>query len=1026
MLQKHKYRLMKISLFGCAFLCSSLSFGQVLTPALQTNRILTTVEEQYRHQHYAMAAQTAKQYLQNENLSLSAPQLAELEKAKYYLTLSNLKTATNGCAEEATAFIEAASNPAYSQRVAFTLAQYYFTHNNFAKAIPVYENAGIAHLSNSEVADAKFELAYCYFNDKQFDKAEPQLQAIKEMKDGKYYLAGNYYYGLLAYNQNKYREALLSFERIKNAKEYRSIVPYYIAEIYYFTGNRDKALKQADSIINRTEKSFYDNELHLLAAQCLFEEQKYTMAKPYFQYYYDHADRIRKEDLYEIAYCDYKTGEWQNAIEKFKMLSDARDSLGQTSMYLLGDCYLKTGDKKSARNAYGICADMSFNEAQQEASMILYAKISYETGYTDDALRTLSALLSAFPRTHYKDEANTMMSGLLIKTNNFSGALARLKEVSKKDADYKQVYQKATYGYAVQLYRDGKTDSAYHFMTLSAANPANPDYEVAAIFWKGELAYRLKQYNDVVTFSQDFINKRGNKNTVEQISPQATLQHAYLNMGYASMETQNYIGAQNYFGQAQQAGGKDAHSGVVAALKEADAVFLQRNYSRAVTLYDKVIKTDSLNADYAAYQKSILLGLLGRSEEKLNVLSAIMYKDPPSPYLGYARYETAITLIETDKYSEALPFLQKLTDLSGDRSLASKAWMKTGFINQQLNETNKAIDAYKHVVTDYPASEERLPALEALKNLYIQLNQPSAYLAMLKDNRLPSADSSSMDSTYYASAETQFASGKWDVAKQAFTNYLQQFPNGVFAIKAHYYRAESNYQLKMYKEAREDYNITLSGAWNDFVENSARRAAAIAYEEKNYSAAYDFYLKLLNNTTGVVTRELAYDGLMRSGYNSGKFAEAGRYADTLLVFPGASAESINNALYFKAKTLQRIDSNDAATKIYKQLSGNKNGDIAAESRYHIAEILFKQNKLKEAETAANESIKQNAGYAEWVGKSCILLADILVKQDDYFNAKAFLESIVKHTKNADLKKDAAKKLEEVKKLEKRHSKLSGE
>jgi TolA-binding protein len=383
-------------------------------------------------------------------------------------------------------------------------------------------------------------------------------------------------------------------------------------------------------------------------------------------------------------------------------------------------------------------------------------------------------------------------------------------------------------------------------------------------------------------------------------------------------------------------------------------------------------------------------------------------------------------VIEVDKYTEALPFLQKLTDLNGDRSIASKAWMKTGFVNQQLNETNRAIDAYKHVVTDYPASEERLPALEALKNLYIQLNQPSAYVQMLRDNKLPSADSTSLDSTYYAAAETQFAAGKWEVAKQAFTDYLKQFTNGVFAIKAHYYRAECNYQLKLYKEAREDYNITLSGPWNDFVENSAKRAATIAYEEKNYAAAYDFYKKLIDITTDVQTKELAYDGLMKSGYNSGKFAESGTFADTLLSFPGASVESINNALYYKAKTMQRLDSNDAAIRLYKQLSGNKNGDIAAESRYHIAEILFKQNKLKEAETAANESIKQNSGYAEWVGKSCILLTDILVKQDDYFNAKAFLESIVKHTKNADLKKEAAKKLEDVKKLEKRHSKLSGE
>jgi hypothetical protein len=61
-----------------------------------------------------------------------------------------------------------------------------------------------------------------------------------------------------------------------------------------------------------------------------------------------------------------------------------------------------------------------------------------------------------------------------------------------------------------------------------------------------------------------------------------------------------------------------------------------------------------------------------------------------------------------------------------------------------------------------------------------------------------------------------------------------------------------------------------------------------------------------------------------------------------------------------------------------------------------------------------------------VGNSYILLADILVKQNDYFNAKALLQSIVKNTKSSDLKQEAAKKLEEVKSSEKRQSKLSEE
>ena len=1026
MLQKQRSTAYRSVFTAILLLSAGVSFAQVLAPDLPAGRPILLTEEQFGQSYYALAAQSARQYLNSTGDKVFDQSSSDVDKAAYYKAVSFIKMDIPGCTDSATAVMNSIAVPALSQRIAFALAQYYFIHEELALAIPLYEKAGISNLNNREIADQKFELAYCYFNNLQFDKAEPLFASIKELKDGKYYLAGNYYYGLLVYNQNKYKEALQSFDRIKDLKEYRAIVPYYIAEIYYFMGSREKALSTAEALMKRSDKSFYDNELHLLAAQCLFEEQKYKEARPYFQFYYDHADKIRKADLYEMGYCDYKTEDWVNAIEKFKLLSGAHDSLGQSSMYLLGDCYLKAGDKQGARNAFGICADMTFNPGQQESSMILYAMLSYEKGYNDEALRQLNTMLVTFPATKYKDEANTLISDLLLKTNGYTEALKHLDEVSRKDDRYYKVYQKATFGFAVQEYRKGDLNSAFKYFSLSLEHPLGADYEAAAYFWKGELSYHLHKMNDVITYSQEFITRSTGKQGVEKISPLATIQHAYLNMGYAAMETQNYTSAQSYFARAQESKGHDDYSVAVASLREADAVFMQKNYGKAITLYDKIIDNDALDADYARYQKSILLGLQGKNTEKITLLQSLIRKTPPSSYINYARYEIAVTYLESDKYTQSLSYLQQIIDSSSDQGFISKAWMKAGFVHQQLDENEKAIDAYKHVVIDYPASIERLPALDALKSLYIQSNQPAAYERMLQDNNLPSADNSSVDSTYYAAAETQFSNGKWDNAQQAFNSYLQQYPTGIFAIKAHYYLAESNYQLKKYKAALADYNVVLSNPWNDFSENSARHAAAIAYDDKDYTAAYNYYLQLRSNAVGPQSREVAYSGLIKSGYNSGKYADARSYADTLLSFQDISAETINDALFFKAQSLQHFDSGDAAITIYRQLSTNKNGEIAAESRYHIAEILLQQQKLKEAENAANETIQLSSGYDYWIVKSYLLLSDVLIKENDYFNAKATLESIIKHTKIPELKQEAVKKLDEVKGLEKHHSKLSEE
>jgi hypothetical protein len=49
-----------------------------------------------------------------------------------------------------------------------------------------------------------------------------------------------------------------------------------------------------------------------------------------------------------------------------------------------------------------------------------------------------------------------------------------------------------------------------------------------------------------------------------------------------------------------------------------------------------------------------------------------------------------------------------------------------------------------------------------------------------------------------------------------------------------------------------------------------------------------------------------------------------------------------------------------------------------------------------------------------------------VKEKDYFNAKATLQSIIKNTAIPELKQEAVKKLDQLKTLEKKQSKLSEE
>lgn len=1017
-LKKKSHNIAKsFAVLSLALAGSSHSRAQVHTPFLSHNQWLNNAEQQYGQKLYHQTAFSAANHIaQRAALYLDNDPVIQRDRAEYLRNMASLNYS-----DAALKVDNHTVNAVYKEKTAFARAQYYFQKKAWAASIPLYEQAGIANLDNKEIAEAKFELAYAYFNNKQFAEAETLLAGIKEIND-QYAASANYYYGLLAYNKGNYKEALKSFEKVENEKDYAAVVPYYIAEILYFNGERTKALQKAKQALSKSEKNYYDNEFHLLAAQCLFEEGKYKEAIPYFEYYYNNVDKIRKQDVYKMAYSYYRIEQWQKAIDPFQQLSTVQDSLGQAAMYYLGDCYLKTNNKKGAKNAFSICSQMPFDERLIEQSLLLSGMLSFELGYSNEGSSQIKKLLSDYPNSIHRTEATNILSEQLLKSNNFSEAYQML---SNSTAPSKILMQKSAYGFALQNLQQNNWSEAERLLNESLANSENTAYEAAAYFWKAEVAYHNKNYAAALVNGKTFLSK--NSAAVNGISPTASQQNALMTLGYAALNAQDFAQSRSYFAQAQNKQANPAYSAKLAAdaaLREADAAFLQKDYTKASELYTKTISQNGNDADYARFQKSTLLGLQGKSAEQADILMQIVaQKNPESKYRYEAYYALGDLYLDANKFEDAISNFQKINDNTA-KHLAAKALMKTGFAYQEANNDDKAIETYKRVVTTYPNSEQRNGALDALKDLYVSTNQPNAYVQLLKDNNLAATDNAGLDSLFYAAAETQYASGKYSKATEAMSNYLQQYPQGIFKTKATFYKAESHYQLKEYDLALKDYDAVLQQSWSDFTEPAAVKAAALAYAQNNFAAAEKYYALLRNNAIGKDNLKTAYRGLMLSAKNTNRDETANQYADTLLTLPELDEQSKNEALLIKANTALKALKYEDANALYTQLATAKNIEIAAEASYKQAEVLVVQNKITEAEKAAGKAIQQTTGSNYWNTKSYLLMADIFVAQKDYFNAKATLQSLVKNVKNETLKKEALGKLEQVKALEKGKSKLS--
>jgi len=90
---------------------------------------------------------------------------------------------------------------------------------------------------------------------------------------------------------------------------------------------------------------------------------------------------------------------------------------------------------------------------------------------------------------------------------------------------------------------------------------------------------------------------------------------------------------------------------------------------------------------------------------------------------------------------------------------------------------------------------------------------------------------------------------------------------------------------------------------------------------------------------------------------------------------------------------------------------------AAESQYHIASILFEKRKYKEAEDETFKLINTYPSYDYWMARGFILLADIYVMNDNTFQAKQTLISIIENYEGPDLGEMAQDKLNAIQEAE---------
>lgn len=976
----------------------------------------------------------AKEYYQKEQYSLAYPLFKELQQSiretdiintavtvqeiNYYTTVLALKQNEGRAEEQAKAFIDLDKNTSRIQMMSFHLGEYYYRKQEFANAAQQYEATNIENLSNKEIADMKFHQGYAYFTLQRFNQAKPLFNTIRTMKDDPNYLDANYYYGFLAFRDKQYSDALSSFRIVENEKDYATVVPYYIAQIYYIQGKKEEAIAYVQNKLKSgANTQYYDLELKQLIGHAHFERKEYAMALPYLEDYVTRSQKVRREDLYELSYCYYQANQLNKAIDGFKQLSGKDDSLSQHSMYLLGDAYLKTNQKTNARNAFLFCASNSSNPTQKEISKYQYAKLSYELGYQDEALNSLSSFLNDYPNSTYNLEAKELLVAVLANTNNYKDALSLLESLDKPSENAKRLYPRILYGRATEYVNDGRLADADALLDKALKDPYNGSVLPFLNFWKGELAYRNNKLDNAIKYYNAYVSAGS------PAGGEANANTARYNLGYCYLRKENYAAAQTFFEPLGKNPALNSNELTQDAyIRTADCYFMQKDYSRAKAMYDNVIKLSWPAEDYATFQNSMIAGIKS-STDKINLLNTMNRKFPTSSLVTDANMEIANTYIADERFRESIPFLNNVLKGDGNASLKPQAYQKLGNAHYNLNNNTEALKQYKTLISQYPNSPEAEDALENVKAIYVEDGKPGEYADFMRQAGRPISVSAE-DSLTYAAAETQYENGNVNAALTAFGAYLQRFPDGVYSLDANFYRGEIYNSKKDWSNAMIGYEAVAVNAPNKYAEKATLEAARINFFElKNYANAEKYYGQLKQLTGSQENKLEAMRGLLRCQYQQQKWAEAVDNAKELTAAKGSSTDDKALANMAIAKSYQVGGQYDLAIANYKSVVTLNKAALAAEARYEIASCWLAVNKLADAEKAAFETINKSGSYDFWVTKAYILLGDVYFRQKDYFNAKATFQSIVDNTINSELKGEAQAKLNKVIDEESKSSKV---
>ena len=803
------------------------------------------------------------------------------------------------------------------------------------------------------------------FSLKNYSGCIDKLEAYKQHStDADLIQEADYMLVYSAYEQGRPNavELLKDYLDVYPASRHADEVNFLIGSAHFGQGEYQKAIFWFnESIIDMLSPEQQEAYCFRLAYS-LLQIGDMEKARGYFARIEQIGTKYREASTYYVAYIDYATGKYNNALVEFTRLKDLPDYKERSLYYITQIYFIQNKYEKVISEGKELLASYPDSENNSEVYRIM-GNAYYHLGNEDQAINMLSKYVSS---TDSPLRGDLYILGVCYyNKGNYSSAVNALgRTVRENDALSQNAYL-----YLGQSYLKLK-DKNNARMAFEAAATSSFDKQVkeAAMYNYALLIHEtaFTGFGESVTIFEDFLNDFPNSKYADKVND-------YLVEVY--LTTKNYQAALNSIDKIKHPSTKILEAKQDILFQLGTQAFTNMELDKAVDLFSRAISLGAYNLE-------------SRND-------AYFWRG--ESYYRQGEYNKAISDYRT--------YLNNTRQRNTD--MYALAHYNLGYSYFKLKEYGEALNRFRQYVN--LESNQQTPAYADAYNRIGDCLFHNRQFAMAEEN-------------YTRAAQLQPSAGDYSVYQKGFLLGLQKDYKGKISVMDRLIREfpESQYvDDALFEKGRSyvllDNNQTAAASFEqlmrDFPQSSLARKAGVQlgliyFNDNQPEKAADAYKSVISNYPGSEEAKVALQDLKSVYIELNDINSFAAYANSLGGNVRFEVSEQDSLTYLAAEKLfMRGDNEGARRSLTNYLQTFPQGAFSSNANFYLASIAFAKKDLEEAKRLF--SLVLESGDTKFREESWARKAEIEYLDKDYAAAmESFkhLQAVAENPEN----KEAAK------------------